>query len=504
MPRASLRRGAIAASGVTSLTPPIRATFYYSWFTGGSNPTYPGSWEQGGVAPWTQYHPVRGYYDQANTSIIDAHIGDLLYGKFAAGIATWWGQGSTTDGEFQILLDRAAALGTGFRWCIYYEAEGNTIAGVTGSPNPTSAQITSDLNYITTNYTHHPNYLHVAGKPVIFAFGDPSDDNTVTTNILNRPAARWKTATNNAAEPWYYVLKVYVGYATDHATYPAASWHQYGPATAVDQQGSYSYNISPGFWLATETTPRLARDPTTFATNVRNMLAANVDWKLVTSYNEWGEGHPVEAADSGSGRNYVGSGWTSPSGRGTYLDTLNADGNTGGMLSDSGTCTASLTVTTGSEITITTAYVTGYTWFDNTPPGSATISDPIIHSVADGTGTYADPITVAVGWSTGPTVMDYDPGTIMYMPYLRRYFIVEDKCGDVVPPQNGPCHDLSTADAGATTWVDIWIDGQGGTESAVQNCANTITGIHTIIINPVSTYPVVSGSVYNNGCSQMY
>lgn len=156
------------------------------------------------------------------------------------------------------------------------------------------------------------------------------------------------------------------------------------------------------------------------------------------------------------------------------------------------------------ETTITTAYVTGYTWFDNTPPGSSTISDPIIHSVAGGTGTYADPITVAVGWSTGPTVMDYDPGTIMYMPYLRRYFIVEDKCGDTVPPQNGPCHNLATADAGATTWVDIWIGGEGGTETAVQNCANAITGIHTIIIDPVSTYPVVSGPVYNNGCSQMY
>src|SRR5512135_1310636 len=42
---------------------------------------------------------------------------------------------------------------------------------------------------------------------------------------------------------------------------------------------------------------------------------------------------------------------------------------------------------------ITSAYTTGYTWFDNTPPGSGEISHPVLHAKAGGTGTYADPIT---------------------------------------------------------------------------------------------------------------
>src|SRR5690606_21632608 len=43
------------------------------------------------------------------------------------------------------------------------------------------------------------------------------------------------------------------------------------------------------------------------------------------------------------------------------------------------------------------AYITGYSYFDNTPPGSAVVSHPVLHTVAGGQGTYDDPITVAVG-----------------------------------------------------------------------------------------------------------
>src|SRR5262249_39093747 len=47
-----------------------------------------------------------------------------------------------------------------------------------------------------------------------------------------------------------------------------------------------------------------------------------------------------------------------------------------------------------SNETAFTAYITGYGWPDNTPP-SANISNPVVHQSAGGTGTYADPITIA-------------------------------------------------------------------------------------------------------------
>lgn len=145
------------------------------------------------------------------------------------------------------------------------------------------------------------------------------------------------------------------------------------------------------------------------------------------------------------------------------------------------------------------AYVTAYTYWDNTPPGSADISNPIIHQKAGGKGTYADPITVAVGHSitNGISTLDYPEGTKFYVPNLRRYFIVEDTCGDGKTPQNGPCH--TGFPKGTTTWLDVWIDGASGTASKSNSCAEDITGAHLVIKNPASNYAVLSGPVFQNG-----
>jgi hypothetical protein len=160
-----------------------------------------------------------------------------------------------------------------------------------------------------------------------------------------------------------------------------------------------------------------------------------------------------------------------------------------------------------ATVTISTAYTTGYTWFDNSPPGNA-ICCPSIHQAAGGTGTYADPITLAAGLvSSG--VLDYARGTRFYMPDVRRYFIVEDSCGNV---GSGGCHFLNNAPAGATTWVDRWVGGTAGdSQQAVQNCADYLTDengstpLHTILENPPAGLAVVPGPLFQNGqCAAVY
>lgn len=157
-------------------------------------------------------------------------------------------------------------------------------------------------------------------------------------------------------------------------------------------------------------------------------------------------------------------------------------------------------VSSAGEVRIS-AYTTAYGWPDNTPAGNA-ISNPVIHSGAGGTGTFADPITMAVGHSiiNGNDILDYPAGTKFYVPNLRRYFIVEDTCGDGNSPQNGPCH---TGYQGHV-WVDLWIGGQGLSSSGTLACEDTVTDIHTIIENPASTYAVVPGPVYNGSCAQQF
>lgn len=147
------------------------------------------------------------------------------------------------------------------------------------------------------------------------------------------------------------------------------------------------------------------------------------------------------------------------------------------------------------------AYTTGYGYPDNTPAGNA-ISNPIIHSGAGGTGTYADPITLAVGHSitNGKDTLDYPAGTRFYVPNLRKYFIVEDTCGDGNQPQNGPCH----TGFNGHVWVDLWVGGTSATKNATLACEDTITDLHEVIENPASTYAVVTGPVFNGSCATQY
>lgn len=128
------------------------------------------------------------------------------------------------------------------------------------------------------------------------------------------------------------------------------------------------------------------------------------------------------------------------------------------------------------------AYITGFSYYDNDPPGSATIAHPIVHQKAGGTGTYDDPITTAVEEGA------YAPGARFYIPNLRRYFIIEDQCAS--------CR-------GA--WLDLWVDGRAGSESGADSCMSAITGDFAVVKNPVRGYPVVSGSIYgSSGCTKQY
>jgi hypothetical protein len=268
-----------------SLTYPIRAMFYYPWF--------PNAWKQGGIYPYTRYHPSLGYYDSGDATLISRHIRSMQYAKIRAGIASWWGQGSRTDWRIPALL--RGAQGTGFKWTLYHEQE--------SQGDPSVAQIRSDLTYIRDRYSTNPNYLWINGRFVVFVYASPSDGCAM--------AARWRQANTVGA---YVVLKVFQGYR--YCPYRPDSWHQYSPSKAADHQAGYSYAISPGFWHVREPYPRLARNLLRWKQNVRYMVASRSPWQLITTFNEWGEGTATESARE----------WATASGQGAYLDALHWDG----------------------------------------------------------------------------------------------------------------------------------------------------------------------------------
>jgi hypothetical protein len=129
-----------------------------------------------------------------------------------------------------------------------------------------------------------------------------------------------------------------------------------------------------------------------------------------------------------------------------------------------------------------TAYITGYTWYDNSPPGSAAIARPVLHRTAGGVGTYADPITLAVGYSNGR--LQFPAGTRFYLPNLRKYFIVEDICG--------ACR---TTPAGTAYKLDLWLDGRTLSRAQARSCAYGVTGREPVVRNPPRGLAVRAGAI---------
>src|SRR6266545_4082498 len=190
--------------------------------------------------------------------------------------------------------DRAAPRRSGraeLSLSVYYEAE--------GQGDPTVGQLTGDLTYLRDRYGSDPRFLRIDGRFVVFVYAEGHDGCAM--------ADRWKRANTVGA---YVVLKVFSGYR-GCASQPDG-WHQYGPAKDVSDHTPFAYSVSPGFWKASESTPRLARDPERWRVALRAMIASNARFQLVTTFNEWGEGTSVESATE----------WASPSGMGDYLDAL--------------------------------------------------------------------------------------------------------------------------------------------------------------------------------------
>lgn len=141
-------------------------------------------------------------------------------------------------------------------------------------------------------------------------------------------------------------------------------------------------------------------------------------------------------------------------------------------------------------------YLTGYSYWDNTPPGSAAISHPVLHRQAGGAGTYDDPITVAVGHAivNGVDIPLDAPGTRYYLQAHRRYLIVEDTCGDGPRPQDGPCYRLPAVLRGkAVAWLDAWMDGRAAGRTASDRCMSDLTGVTPVVKNPPRGLPVSPG-----------
>jgi len=251
--------------------PPIQAAFFYPW--------YPKAWRQLEIFPYANYHPLLGYYSSVDNAVVDQQLELARLAHLDAFIASWWGPGAHTDVSLKSIIARAenaASPNPDLRWAVIYELE--------GQGDPTPDEIVAHLQYLDATYFGHNSYLRVNGEPVVFVYIGIAENGPAM-------AQRWAQAAA-AFGPVYTVLNVFPGFRTDPNQ--PDSWHQYAPSQHYDERLPFYTAVSPGFWKVGEAAPRLERDPVRFRTDVQTMLASGAAWQLIISWNEEGEGTPVE------------------------------------------------------------------------------------------------------------------------------------------------------------------------------------------------------------------
>src|SRR5579883_2720735 len=168
--------------------------------------------------------------------------------------------------------------------------------------------------------------------------------------------------------------------------------------------------------------------------------------------------------------------------------------------------TETFTVTVGSSSggkTINNVYVTFYGWWDNSPPGNAIAypknqGNPTLHNVATAGGTFSNPSSFASDAKDG----EFKVGDVIYVPYVKKYFINEDECTGSGPPVAGTGNCEADWEKRHEYHVDLWLGGNPpSNENDVLNCEDSLTSsgpVAQIILHPPSNEPVSSTPLYNS------
>jgi hypothetical protein len=185
------------------------------------------------------------------------------------------------------------------------------------------------------------------------------------------------------------------------------------------------------------------------------------------------------------------------------LDAPTPDATTapdGGAATDAG----------GPGTVINSVYITWYGFNDNSCQVESqhncnTIAYPVDagfptrhNEAVEGQGTYAEPITFATACGDdGMTDCELLPGTIIYVPEVRKYFVMEDQCAECGT-------DWSTSPVHTYYHTDLWMGPSVSSSdpTALNSCedkltlGNTDMGTGTIVVDPPSNYPVDTTTLF--------
>ncbi len=292
--------------------------FHYPWYGARDGPA--GGWvhwgePDGESIPSSAHYPLLGPYDSLDPAIIEAQI-RLAQGAGIDGfIVSWWGPGAREDEAFALLLKEAEELG--FTATIYFES-----VRPSDWPVLTSLDVAREMEYFLEAYGESDAFLRLWGKPVIFVYN---------AEAHGRGPDFWGEARSILEERWGDVIligdyraegfngvfdgahtyieldqgeasRAYRRYTDWSIAAPGSGFNDVMEAVGASGRLVLTRRVSCGT-VVPGYDDREVRDPgalvdrrggSTYDEYWDMAEEANVDWVLITSWNEWHEGTEIE------------------------------------------------------------------------------------------------------------------------------------------------------------------------------------------------------------------
>jgi len=310
----------LASAGVFVSTAPQAAevavprqilAFFYGWY---GNPTVSGAWH-GWVKPRpaekeiasSLHYPAWGPYDSTDPKLVDRQAAEAESAGLTGFIYSWWGRDNPQSFPLKLMLD--AADRHHLKVSVYIErVDGDT-------EQEKEAAAASDLRYLMDTYAGHPAFLKVGDHPVLFVYvrainRGPRNWANVIASVTPDPKRRplifadsnAKTGPSELLNEFYSlhrygITKDTAGLSRDQLAAWGASNY---PAYVAEAGNRIScITISPGHDVS-----KVKKRPDPTATDRmggeayrilwQKAIAANPDWVLINSWNEWHEGSELE------------------------------------------------------------------------------------------------------------------------------------------------------------------------------------------------------------------
>ena len=245
----------------------------------------------------TKDHPA-GLYDSNDPALVRTHLKLAERAGIDAFIVSWWGQNTYEDRAFRAALDEASKTHSPVKFTIYYES----IQQPVGDP---VAAVVDDFKYLREQYVNSSAFFRQGGKPVFFIYARA---------IAQLKPEQWTTAIAGirALGPTILIPDCMAARCLDLGD----GVHEYNPVSLIaghtDMAAHYreivqicqekrkisSATVIPGYDdsnIGRERPITISRDKGALYRRLWGAaLAANPDWILITSFNEWHEGSEIE------------------------------------------------------------------------------------------------------------------------------------------------------------------------------------------------------------------